>query len=244
MPHRETAAPAIEEPSRQIDYVGSATSHFQAEPLLYDGAGRLQVFTDWEHELSRLVQGQPCGIPEADTTALPQFPKDTYISRSAELSENMIRLSLDFGRLCPEEGEFNEPLMKEYVKTLALIRRRGQEPFVTLQHFTMPKYLVETDHLGTIKTGAWEHRQATQHFRYYVANVVRSMADPGAIRRLLVELNLSLDSQEKILSEGLVRYFMPINEPTVLLFNSYLGRGSPLPAGPPADGPPPAPKTG
>ena len=40
---------------------------------------------------------------------------------------------------------------------------------------------------------------------------------------ILAELNLSPDAQEKILSEGLVCYFMTINEPTVLLFNSYMG---------------------
>jgi beta-glucosidase len=211
--------------SRQIEYVGSATSDFQAEPLLYDEEGRPRVITDWEFELTRRVQGQPCGIPDADTTALPQFlgRRESYIRRSAELSENMVRLSLDFGRLCPEEGQFNEPLMKEYVKTLALIRLCGQEPFLTLHHFTMPKYLIETDQEGIIKIGAWEHRDAVQHFRFYVEKVIRFLANQSTMRGILAELGLSQDAQDKILSEGLVCYFMPINEPTVLLFNSYLG---------------------
>ena len=209
------ATAAGEGNSRQLEYVGSATSLFQAEPLLYDEAGRPHTHSDWEFELARQVQGHPCGIPDADTRALPQFltRKELYIRRAAELSENMVRLSLEFGRLCPGPGQFNEPLMKEYVKTLALIRMSGQEPFVTLQHFTMPKFLIEYDREGIIKTGAWEHRDALQHFRFYAQNVVRFLADSSTLRGILAELNLSVDQQDRILSHGLVRYFMPINEP-------------------------------
>jgi beta-glucosidase len=135
----------------------------------------------------------------------------------------MLRLSLDFGRLCPEDGQFNEPLMRECVKTLTLIRMRGQEPFVTLHHFTLPKYLVETDRDGSIKTGGWEHCDAIHHFRFYIQNVIGFLANPIRIRAALAELNLSPDVEDRIISDGLVRYFMPINEPTVLLFDSYLG---------------------
>src|SRR5208283_5262101 len=116
--------------SHQIAYIGSTTSHFQAEPLFCNGDGRPSAFSDWELELARRIKGQPCGIPHADTTALPRFliHKEKYISRSSELSENMFRFSLEFGRLCPEAGQFNDKLMTEYVKALALIRLRGQEP--------------------------------------------------------------------------------------------------------------------
>jgi beta-glucosidase len=134
----------------------------------------------------------------------------------------MLRLSLDFGRLCPEDGQFNEPLMKEYVQTLALAKMRGVEPFVTLHHFTLPKYLIEIDREGLIKSGGWEHRNAVPHFRFYIQNVVRFLADRSKLRAIFTELNMSPDAQDKVLSEGLVCYFMPINEPTVLLLNGYL----------------------
>lgn len=220
-----TAQPAGVETSRQVEYVGSATSLFQAEPLLYDEQGHPHVHSDWEFEVARQVQGHTSGIPDADTRTLPQFlPRNNlYIQRAADLSENMVRLSLEFGRLCPAPGQFNEPLMKDYVRTLALIKMRGLEPFVTLQHFTMPKFLIEYDSEGIIKTGAWEHRDAVQHFRFYAQNVVRFLAEPSILRSVIAELNLSQQAQDQILADGLVRYFMPINEPTVLLFNSYLG---------------------
>jgi beta-glucosidase len=217
--------PAAEGRSRPIEFVGSATSDFQADPLQYDDAGRPCICTDWEYELTRLMAGKQCGIPDADATALPQFLRHTeaYTTRSAELSENMLRLSLDFGRLSPAEGQFNEPLMKEYVKACALARMRELEPFVTLHHFTLPKCLLAIDRAGMIKAGGWEHRDAVQHFRFYTQNVVRYLADPDRVRGALTELGMSSDAQQKILAEGLVNYFMTINEPTVLLFNSYVG---------------------
>lgn len=210
--------------SDRLEYIGSATSHFQAEPLLYDEDGRSRAFSDWELELTRRIQGQRSGIPNADTSALPRFlaRKEKYIRRSTELSENMFRFSLEFGRLCPEAGQFNEQLMTEYVKALALIKQRGQEPFITLHHFTMPRYLIEIDREEGIRAGGWEHRDALQHFRFYTENVIRFLADESRIRDILAELNLSLEAQKKILSDGLARYFMTLNEPTVLLFSGYV----------------------
>lgn len=186
----------------RLEYIGSAPSHFQSEPLLYDEDGRPRAFSDWELELTRRIQGQHCGIPNADTSALPRFlpRKEKYIRRSTELSENMFRFSLGFGRLCPEACQFNEQLMTEYAKVLALIKLRGQEPFLTLHHFTMPRYLIETDREGTIRAGGWEHRDALQHFRFYMENVIRFPADESRIRDILAELKLISDAQEKTLS--------------------------------------------
>jgi beta-glucosidase len=112
----------------------------------------------------RKLQGKRSGIPKADTTSLPQFLrwKESYINRSAELSENMFRFSLDFARLCPMIGHFDEDLMAEYIRTVALIRARGQEPFLTLYHFTLPKYLIRFDREGNIVAGGWECRDVTQ----------------------------------------------------------------------------------
>lgn len=210
---------------RQIDYVGSATSHFQAEPLLYDKQGNPRVSSDWEVELTRLLKGQHCRIPNAKTTLLPKFlaRRDGYIRRSAELSENMFRFSLDFGRLCPREGEFDEGLMTEYIKTLVLIKLGGLCPFLTLHHFTSPKWLIQTDRDGNIVSGAWENRGVTRHFGFYVNQVVSRLADRDRIRAILQELKLDAKAQERILSEGACHYFMTLNEPAVLIPNAYLG---------------------
>ena len=209
---------------RRVEFVGTATSHFQAEPLLTYSLESSRVHSDWELELARRLGGQSCGIPNAEISNLPRFlyRKEQYIRRSRELSQNMFRFSLDFARLCPDKGQFSEELMTEYIKVLALIRTSGQEPFLTLHHFTMPRSLIQTDPYGNLISGAWENRDIIQHFRFYIRNVVRFLTDELLIRRILSQLKINGTEADRIISEGTVRYFMTINEPTAVLYNGYV----------------------
>jgi beta-glucosidase len=206
-----------------IEYMGSSTSLFQAEPLCYDGSGRPIITSDWELELLRRVRGEYSHIPRADTQRLPRFLslRSQYLARSAQLLENIFRFSFEFSRLCPKAGEFDEGLMREYAKTLVLSRIHGQEPLVTLQHFTMPADLV--DFRGAdFNRGAWEHPDVTKRFRFYIENVVRFLSDEAAIESIGQELGLSNEQQGRIMDEGLVKYFVTINEPVVVLYNGYV----------------------
>ena len=207
-----------------IQYVGSATSHFQAEPLQYDCTGKPCVSSDWEHEVIRQLRGGPSGIPKADTLSLPRFLalRAHYIDRSVRLSENMFRFSLEFPRLCPREGEFDKNLMREYARTLACIKARGQEPLLTLEHFTMPQDLTRVDRNGNICMGAWEHRDVAKRFQFYVESVVRFLSDKDTVSGILKECDITSDQQSRILSQGLAQYFITINEPAGVLYNGYL----------------------
>lgn len=218
----KTLSPSSE--SKPIEYVGSGLSHFQAEPLFYGPDGKPVAVSDWEYEVVRQSRGGPSGIPKAEIGELPAFlpKKEDYINRSKELGENMFRFSLDFARLCPEPGEFNEELMADYVKALALIKARGQEPFLTLHHFTMPKYLLEFDRDGNISAGGWEHPDVAKHFRFYMENVIKFLGDEDKIKEVLRSQNFSKDAQDKFLAEASVKYFLTINEPLSVIFGSYL----------------------
>lgn len=224
-----SAADVIRELGREgkkIEYIGSATSDFQAEPLIVDTEGRPLAFSDWEMELEKRLEGRPSHILDADDAIadLPHFHSraDEYIKRSAQLGENMFRFSLDFARLCPEAGEFNEKLMADYVKALALIRAHGQEPMLAVYHWPMPRYLLELDREGNFKTGGWEHPDVQKHFRFYVESVVAYLADADKVREALKETGLDEEGRDKFLSEGLVRYFLSINEPNSVALQGYL----------------------
>lgn len=211
--------------SNSIEYIGTGTSHFQSEPLLYDQEGKPLVFSDWELELTRKMEGKQTPIPKAETASLPRFlhEKEKYINRSSEIGQNMFRFSLDFSRLCPQEGVFDEKMMTEYVQAIALIKAKGQEPFLTLHHFTMPKYLIGTDREGNVNAGGWEHPDVAKHFRFYIENVVRFLGDENKISKILNDMNFNKESQDKFLEEGLAQYFMTINEPAATLLGSYMG---------------------
>jgi beta-glucosidase len=219
----ETLKPTSE--SSKIEYVGSATSDFQAHPLLYGPDGNmLPPMSDWEFELQKNIQGKTSGIKKPqDESKLPRFfdKPEKYIDRSDELGENMFRFSLDFGRLCPEKGEFNEELMADYVKALALIRAKGQEPMLTIHHFTMPKFLVETNRNDDIVKGGWENPDVSKHFRFYIENVTKFLGDEDKVRGVLNSAGFAPESQDKFLAEGLVKYFVSLNEPFTTLLNGY-----------------------
>jgi len=133
----------------------------------------------------------------------------------------MFRFSLDFGRLCPEKGEFDEGMMAEYVKALTLVRARGQEPMLTIHHFTMPKFLVETNRNDDIVKGGWENPDVSKHFRFYIENVTKFLGDEDKVRGVLNSAGFAPESQDKFLAEGLVKYFISINEPFTTFLNGY-----------------------
>jgi beta-glucosidase len=213
-----------------IRYVGSATSHFQSEPILWDDQGRPILASDWDVEVMRRVHGEPSRIPLADVSNLPRFltRKEAYLARSANLGENTYRFSLDFPRLCPTPGTFNDCLMDKYLMTLIRIRLLGREPFLTLHHFTMPRYLIQTDKHGNITAGPWEHPAVATHFRFYVQRVVQCLADEKRLHGLLAIAGASRKQADAIIDHGLVQYFMTINEPAVIVFNGYVS-GSSMP---------------
>ena len=216
---------------KPIEYVGSAISHFQSEPILYDKDGKpLPPVTDWEFELWKNLQGKASGIKKPQRTEdMPRFleKKEFYIKRSKELGQNMFCFSLDFGRLCPAPGEWNDALMIEYVKTLALIRKYDQEPLVTLEHFTMPKFLTKIDENEKIITGGWEHPDVLKHFEFYVKNLIATLKNEEKIREILKAEGYGDDFQDKVIGQGLLRYFVTFNEPSIVSLLGYVNGAFP-----------------
>lgn len=208
----------------RIEFLGSATSHFQAEPIVTDASGDVIVCSDWEHELARLRRGERSHIPRADLSDVPHLlaKRENYVECSKALGENMFRFSLDFPRLCPEIGEFNNELMSQYVALGAQFRLRGTEPFLTLHHFTMPVGLIRLNRNLDFVKGAWENEGATQHFRWYVRQVVGFLNNKDKVRKALDLTRLPEAEKERVLIDGIFRYVMTINEPAVILYSGYL----------------------
>lgn len=194
-------------------FTGVATSDFQSHPS--KGKPR----TDWEDKVrNEITNGTE------DPGDLPKFlekPAD-YINRSQELGNNMFRFSFDFGRLCPNDGQFDQDLMSDYIKIIALIKARGQEPMITLNHFTMPKFLLKLDKSGNIQKGAWENPDVQKHFQFYIKNVVNFLSNEDFVNTSLKDSGINKDEKDKVQSEGLVKYFLSLNEPGIILSQGYI----------------------
>lgn len=200
-----------------LKFIGTSTSDFQSNPWRSSPPA-----SDWEYELKRNLNGKSSGIKlKQERGELPNLlaQKVRYVERSAELGLNMFRFSIDLARLNPEEGVFDTKLMTEYVRLMASLRVSGQEPLMTLHHFTMPVRLVRYK-AGRQELGAWQHPDVLKYFCFSISKVVEFLSDADALRSALVGFDAS--TVDRLIAEGLVKYFMPFNEPAVTLGNSYL----------------------
>jgi len=209
-----------------IPYIGTSSSHFQSEPVMYAEDGSiLPPSSDWEYELSKNLAGLPSGIHDPQSLdELPHFLSiaDRYIARNRELYQNMFCFSLEWGRLCRKPFEFDEKLMTEYVRVLAMARAANQEPLLTLHHFTVPLYLAKVDAEGKIIEGGWEHPDVLKHFRFFASKVVDFLSDDAKMRTLLGNFGYGIELQERFVEEGLCRHFITLNEPAIVALMGYV----------------------
>jgi len=97
---------------------------------------------------------------------------------AAERHQNAHRLSVEWSRIEPRPGLWDEGALDRYREILRALRRRGIEPMVTLHHFTNPLWFVQR--------GGWERADAPALFVRYVERVVPIL---GEFTRLWCTLN-------------------------------------------------------
>ncbi len=104
---------------------GAATSAHQVE------GNHDNDWTEWEKE-GHPISGHACDHYN-------RFREDFDIARS--LGHNAHRFSLEWSRIEPQEGIFDEKEIAHYREVIAALRERGMEPFVTLWHWTLPLWM-------------------------------------------------------------------------------------------------------
>ncbi len=159
---------------------GAATSSHQVE------GGNVNNWSEWEKKnAEKLVKEAKDKWQDWQKQKFPEmFSTQNYISGCAcdhyhryeedfdlakEGGHNAHRFSIEWSRIEPEEGRFNEMEMEHYRKVVKALRSRGIEPFVTLWHWTNPLWLE--------KKGGCENRKFPQYFARYAEYVVRQIGD-------------------------------------------------------------------
>ena len=140
---------------------GVATAAHQNE-----GDNSNNQWAAWEQQPGRIAAGGRAGKATGWwdlETAAADF------DRAAALGLNSLRLSVEWSRIEPEPGAFDQGALRHYRAMIGLLRARGLEPMVTLHHFTDPLWLT--------KIGAWENPQAIDCFARYVTCVVDALGD-------------------------------------------------------------------
>ncbi|OGF62730.1 hypothetical protein A3C77_02640 [Candidatus Giovannonibacteria bacterium RIFCSPHIGHO2_02_FULL_45_13] len=131
---------------------GAATAAHQVEGWNHND------WTGWEKTTGHEESGRACDHYN-------RFREDFDIAK--RLGHNAHRFSIEWSRIEPEEGKFNEKEIAHYQDVIDDLRERGIEPFVTLWHWTLPIWVT--------KQGGWENKKTIDDFAQYVNKIVRSV---------------------------------------------------------------------
>lgn len=91
------------------------------------------------------------------------------IKMVAEAGLNAYRFSIEWARIEPKQGVYDENEIEHYRKVLICCRENGVEPIVTMMHFTSPKWLIEN--------GGWENEATVEAFKNYCQYVTEQLGD-------------------------------------------------------------------
>jgi len=182
---------------------GVATSGYQSEGGYNQSGQPHNNWAEWEQRGSVQITGEGPRFWE-------RYPEDFALARGMGL--NAFRLGIEWARVQPSfdtqstpAPEWDDAAIAGYAERLAACREAGMEPVVTLHHFTHPAWL---------GIDAWLQPPTVDYFEAYVRHVAREL------NQRLVECH----GQEP------VRWFITLNEPNMLVLNSYFGHQFPAKA--------------
>ncbi len=151
---------------------GTASAAHQVE-----GNDRNCDWWEFEHEPGRIANGD---TSEIACDHYNRYREDFSLLR--ELGQGSHRLSIEWSRIEPSEGEFDARQIRHYRDVLGELREQGMEPMVTLHHFTNP--------LWFIKKGGWAASGSARAFLPYVHRVVDELGDLVSLWCTLNEPNI------------------------------------------------------
>jgi beta-glucosidase len=116
-----------------------------------------------------------------------RWPDDVKLL--SDIGLNAYRLSVEWARIEPERGQFDQAALDTYRRQIEALKQAGIEPMVTLHHFTNPQWLVDQ--------GGWKQPDVVPRLAEYTDRVAHQLGD-------------------------LVRWWITINEPSILAVKGYV----------------------
>lgn len=112
-----------------------------------------------------LEQMEGSGYKEPSLDAVDhynRYEEDIRLMKEAGL--NAFRFSIEWARIEPVKGSYDEKEILHYENVLKCCHENGITPIVTMHHFSSPKWL--------ISEGGWENEETVRYFAAYCCHVV------------------------------------------------------------------------
>ena len=139
---------------------GAATASYQVE-----GNCRNSDWWYWEHERPGfIIDGTKSGLA-ADHYA--RFEEDFALAE--RLGLNAYRFSIEWSRIEPEEGRWDNAEVDHYRRVVEALHRHKISPLVTLYHWTNPMWVVDQ--------GGWLNPKILDYITRYSAFMARELGD-------------------------------------------------------------------
>lgn len=136
---------------------GAATSAHQVE-----GGNDKNDWWAWEKKVQPVDKQSGQAVEEYQ-----RYEEDFDLAKN--LGHNTHRLSVEWSRIEPEEGKFNQTEIDHYKKVLKALKDRQMTVMLTLWHFTIPLWLSNK--------GGWENGKSVDCFNRFVQTVVPEFKD-------------------------------------------------------------------
>lgn len=138
---------------------GAATAAHQVE-----GNNINNDWWRWEQLPGKINDGTRSGLA---CDHYNRFREDFGLLRS--MGHNAHRMSLEWSRIEPEPGRYDEVAVAHYRDVISSLLERGITPMVTLHHFTNPTWLADR--------GGWENPSVVESFRRYARHCADQLGD-------------------------------------------------------------------
>jgi beta-glucosidase len=132
---------------------GASTASYQVEGGIYNN--------DWAYWAEKNK------IPKAGQSTDHYNKYEEDFDLAEYLGHNAYRFSIEWSRIEPEEGKFDNFEIEHYKNVLIALKERGMTPFITLWHFTLPLWFA--------KKGGFENKNSVEIFARYCDFVTKHL---------------------------------------------------------------------
>ncbi|MFW9918171.1 MAG: glycoside hydrolase family 1 protein [Candidatus Thorarchaeota archaeon] len=137
---------------------GTASSAHQSE------GGTHNDWSEWEKIPGNIKDGKNASVA-CDHYA--RFEDDFDLMK--EFGHHVHRFSVEWSRIEPVQGRWNEKELGHYRKVVSSLLERGIQPMLTLHHFTIPLWFRDM--------GSWLNPEAPEIFGIYARKVAEALSD-------------------------------------------------------------------